>query len=30
MDSLTRSLIKDLLPESIDGKEVTAVFGGGF
>ena len=30
MDSLTKSLIKDLLPESIDGKEVTAVFGGGF
>jgi len=30
MDSLTRSLIKDLLPESIEGKEVTAVFGGGF
>ncbi len=30
MDSLTKSLIKDFLPESIDGKEVTAVFGGGF
>ena len=30
MDSLTRSLIKPFLPESIDGKEVTAVFGGGF
>ena len=30
MDSLTKLLIKDLLPESIDGKEVTAVFGGGF
>jgi len=30
MDSLTNLLIKDLLPESIDGKEVTAVFGGGF
>ena len=30
MDSLTKSLIKDFLPESIGGKEVTAVFGGGF
>ncbi len=30
MDLLTKSLIKDLLPESIDGKEVTAIFGGGF
>jgi hypothetical protein len=30
MDFLTKSLIKDFLPESIDGKEVTAVFGGGF
>jgi hypothetical protein len=30
MDFLTKSLIRDLLPESIDGKEVTAVFGGGF
>ena len=30
MDSLTKSLIKDFLPESIGGKEVTALFGGGF
>ena len=30
MDFLTKLLIRDLLPESIDGKEVTAVFGGGF
>ena len=30
MDFLSKSLIKSFLPESIDGKEVTAVFGGGF
>ena len=30
MNSLTKSLVKDLLPESIGGKEVTALFGGGF
>ena len=30
MNSLTKSLIKDFLPESIGGKEVTALFGGGF
>jgi len=30
MDSLTKELIKHLLPESIEGKEVTALFGGGF
>ena len=30
MDSLTKLLVKDFLPESIGGKEVTALFGGGF
>ena len=30
MDFLSKSLIKSFLPESIDGKEITAVFGGGF
>ena len=30
MDSLTKELIKHLLPESIEAKEVTALFGGGF
>ncbi len=30
MNKLAKLLIKNLLPESIDGKEVTALFGGGF